>query len=144
MLNKYLDEAVSYLDELINLTKTDIQNIQKADHTKLDEHSRLKNELVSKFEQTKKQIDAQLLEIASSAPDTDLSSMLSDDVKMRLNLLKESLNSLKELNKNYAKSVIVVKDFYDSLVNEIFGISSGGYTAKSGKRVSKQYYMAKA
>lgn len=144
MLNKYLDEAVSYLDELINLTKTDIQNIQKADHTKLDEHSRLKNELVNKFEQTKKQIDSELLKIASSSPDADLSSLLSDEVKTRLNLLKQSLNDLKELNKSYAKSVIVVKDFYDSLVNEIFGINSGGYTAKSGKRVSKQFYMAKA
>ena len=144
MLNKYLDEAVSYLDELINLTKTDIQNIQKADHTKLDEHSRLKNELVNKFEQTKKQIDSELLKIASSSPDADLSSLLSDEVKTRLNLLKQSLNNLKELNKSYAKSVIVVKDFYDSLVNEIFGINSSGYTAKSGKRVSKQFYMAKA
>ena len=44
MVKHYLDEAISELGELIAITKQDIENIQKADHSHVDDHSKKKTE----------------------------------------------------------------------------------------------------
>ena len=66
MVKHYLDEAISELNELISITNQDIQNIQKADHSCVDEHTKKKNELVRKFEKTKSQLDSELIKLAQA------------------------------------------------------------------------------
>ena len=63
MVKHYLDEAISELGELIAITKQDIENIQKADHSHVDDHSKKKTELVRKFEKTKSQLDNELVKL---------------------------------------------------------------------------------
>ncbi|QQF52628.1 flagellar export chaperone FlgN [Campylobacter fetus] len=125
MLEKYLDDAVLYLEELIEITKADIENIKNADHSLVAEHTRLKSELIKKFENTKTLLDNELVKLAKANNGTDLADILCDDIKEKLSKLRESLVSLQKVNKEYAKSVIVVKEFYDSLLKSMFGSDSG-------------------
>lgn len=125
MVKKYLDEAILELQELISITKQDIQNIQKADHSCVDEHTKKKGELVRKFEKTKSQLDSELIKLAQANSGTDLASILSDDIKDKLGELRESLEILQKVNKEYAKSVVVVKEFYDSLLKAMLGAQNG-------------------
>lgn len=134
MVKHYLDEAISELGELIAITKQDIENIQKADHSHVDDHSKKKTELVRKFEKTKSQLDNELVKLAQANAGTDLASILSDEIKDRLAQLRDSLETLQKVNKEYAKSVVVVKEFYDSLLKTMLGAqnpSSYGDGAKS-------------
>ncbi|WP_086243864.1 flagellar export chaperone FlgN [Campylobacter devanensis] len=121
MVKHYLDEAISELGELIAITKQDIENIQKADHSHVDDHSKKKTELVRKFEKTKSQLDNELVKLAQANAGTDLASILSDEIKDRLAQLRYSLETLQKFNKEYAKSVVVVKEFYDSLLKTMLG-----------------------
>ncbi|MEE3693989.1 MULTISPECIES: flagellar export chaperone FlgN [Campylobacter] len=121
MVKHYLDEAISELGELIAITKQDIENIQKADHSHVDDHSKKKTELVRKFEKTKSQLDNELVKLAQANAGTDLASILSDEIKDRLAQLRDSLETLQKFNKEYAKSVVVVKEFYDSLLKTMLG-----------------------
>ena len=134
MVKHYLDEAISELGELIAITKQDIENIQKADHSHVDDHSKKKTELVRKFEKTKSQLDNELVKLAQANAGTDLASILSDEIKDRLAQLRDSLETLQKVNKEYAKSVVVVKEFYDSLLKTMLGAqnpSSSGDGTKS-------------
>ena len=42
MVKHYLDEAISELNELISITNQDIQNIQKADHSCVEDTTKNK------------------------------------------------------------------------------------------------------
>ena len=125
MVKHYLDEAISELNELISITNQDIQNIQKADHSCVDEQKKKKNELVRKFEKTKSQLDSELIKLAQANSGTDLASILSDEIKDKLGELRSSLELLQKVNKEYAKSVVVVKEFYDSLLKAMLGAQNG-------------------
>lgn len=120
MLNKYLDNAISILQELIVLTEQDIKYINQANHHNIDQSVALKNELVKKFEFAKKDLDLELINIARQNTGSDLSAILSDEIKDKLGILKDNLNLLQQKNKEYAKSVRAVKEFYDSLLKTIF------------------------
>ena len=54
MLKRYLDEAMGVLDGLIAQTTEDIEKIKLADHSRVDDSVRRKNELVKKFEELAK------------------------------------------------------------------------------------------
>ncbi|ANE35540.1 flagellar biosynthesis protein FlgN [Campylobacter iguaniorum] len=124
MINKYLDESISLLNELISITKTDIQNIQEANHSQLDEHTKLKTQIIQKFEEKKHCLDNELVKLAAKSNGTDLASILSDEVKDKLSKLRDTLLELQKTNREYAKSVIVVKEFYDSLIKKMFNADS--------------------
>ncbi|MFW5619193.1 MAG: flagellar biosynthesis protein FlgN, partial [Campylobacter hyointestinalis] len=64
------------------------------------------------------------IKISSEHNGTDLASLLSDEIKDKLGVLRESLVLLQNKNKEYAKFVVVVKEFYDSLVKKMFGKES--------------------
>ncbi|TWO19572.1 flagellar protein FlgN [Campylobacter hyointestinalis] len=124
MINRYLDESIALLNELIEITQKDIENIKNADHTQLDEHTRQKATIIKKFENTKNLLDKELIKISSEHNGTDLANILSDEIKDKLGVLRESLVLLQNKNKEYAKFVVAVKEFYDSLVKKMFGKDS--------------------
>ena len=127
MLKRYLDEAMGVLDELIAQTTEDIEKIKLADHTKVDDSVRRKNELVKKFESVKSLLDKELLRVSKENGGANLSSILDDEVKSSLALMRSKLEELYSKNKEYAKYVIGVKEFFDSLLKNMFKSESGNY-----------------
>ncbi|WP_314069362.1 flagellar export chaperone FlgN [Campylobacter showae] len=134
MLKRYLDEAMGVLDELIAQTAEDIKKIKLADHSKVDDSVRRKNELVKKFESVKSLLDKELLRVSKENGGANLSSILDDEVKSSLALMRSKLEELYSKNKEYAKYVVGVKEFFDSLLKNMFkGEQDGGYD-KNGLR----------
>ena len=134
MLKRYLDEAMGVLDELIAQTTEDIEKIKLADHSKVDDSVRHKNELVKKFESVKSLLDKELLRVSRENGGANLSSILDDEVKSSLTLMRSKLEELYSKNKEYAKYVVGVKEFFDSLLKNMFkGEQDGGYD-KNGLR----------
>lgn len=134
MLKRYLDEAMGVLDELIAQTTEDIENIKLADHSKVDDSVRRKNELVKKFESVKSLLDKELLRVSKENGGANLSSILDDEVKSSLALMRSKLEELYSKNKEYAKYVVGVKEFFDSLLKNMFkGEQDDGYD-KNGLR----------
>ena len=134
MLKRYLDEAMGVLDELIAQTTEDIEKIKLADHTKVDDSVKRKNELVKKFESVKSLLDKELLRVSRENGGVNLSSILDDEVKTSLALMRSKLEELYSKNKEYAKYVVGVKEFFDSLLKNMFkGEQDGGYD-KNGLR----------
>jgi hypothetical protein len=127
MLKKYLDDAMGILDELIAQTTEDIEKIKLADHTKVDDSVRRKNELVKKFESVKSLLDKELLRVSKENGGVNLSSILDDEVKTSLALMRSKLEELYSKNKEYAKYVVGVKEFFDSLLKNMFKSESGNY-----------------
>ena len=134
MLKRYLDEAMGVLDELIAQTTEDIEKIKLADHSKVNDSVRRKNELVKKFESVKSLLDKELLRVSKENGGANLSSILDDEVKSSLALMRSKLEELYSKNKEYAKYVVGVKEFFDSLLKNMFkGEQDGGYD-KNGLR----------
>ena len=134
MLKRYLDEAMGVLDELIAQTTEDIEKIKLADHSKVDDSVRRKNELVKKFESVKSLLDKELLRVSKENGGANLSSIFDDEVKSSLALMRSKLEELYSKNKEYAKYVVGVKEFFDSLLKNMFkGEQDGGYD-KNGLR----------
>ena len=79
MLKRYLDEAMGVLDELITQTTEDIEKIKLADHSKVNDSVRRKNELVKKFESVKSLLDKELLRVSKENGGANLSSILDDE-----------------------------------------------------------------
>ena len=127
MLKRYLDEAMGVLDELIAQTTEDIEKIKLADHSKVDNSVRRKNELVKKFESIKSLLDKELLRVSKENGGANLSSILDDEVKSSLALMRSKLEELYSKNKEYAKYVVGVKEFFDSLLKNMFKSESGNY-----------------
>ena len=127
MLKRYLDEAMGVLDDLIAQTTEDIEKIKLADHTKVDDSVRRKNELVKKFESVKSLLDKELLRVSRENGGVNLSSILDDEVKSSLTLMRSKLEELYLKNKQYAKYVVGVKEFFDSLLKNMFKSESGNY-----------------
>ena len=134
MLKRYLDEAMGVLDGLIAQTTEDIEKIKLADHSRVDDSVRRKNELVKKFESVKSLLDKELLRVSKENGGANLSSILDDEVKSSLALMRSKLEELYSKNKEYAKYVVGVKEFFDSLLKNMFkGEQDGGYD-KNGLR----------
>lgn len=116
MLVQTLRLAIESLQTLIDITKIDIEDIKIAAHDKLFSRVKSKDELIKKFESYKKLIDTQILNMANSNPSTDLVELLSSQERELLGQMKEKLNELKDVNKHYAKIVVAVSSFYNSML----------------------------
>ena len=127
MIKKLLDEAIGELDELINLTMQDIANIKEAKHSSVDESVKKKNALVRACEDTKRALDKELLRVSKESGTTTLANVLDDEVKSKLVLMRSKLEILHKVNKEYARHVVVVKEFFDSLSKKVFGTQTNEY-----------------
>lgn len=132
MLKTHLQNANECIAALISITKDDIENIKQAKHGAVNDSVAQKNSLIKEFESLKKQIDKELLSLASGKDSQQLSDSLDDETKALLALMKDELARLHSINKEYAKLVIAVKEFFDSLVKEMFGTADDGiYKARA-------------
>ncbi len=132
MIKKYLDESNALLDKLIELTKEDIQNIKNAKHDTLAKSVEDKNKLIADFTFVKKNLDDALISLSENGT-KDLASLLDDEDKQKLGEFKKRLKELHGLNKEYARLVVVVKGFFDGLLNTMFDTQSGTDNAYAKK-----------
>lgn len=142
MIKKLLDEAIGELDELINLTMQDIANIKEAKHSSVDESVKKKNALVRAFEDTKRALDKELLRVSKESGTTTLANVLDDEVKSKLVLMRSKLEILHKVNKEYARHVVVVKEFFDSLSKKVFGTQTNEY-GQDGNGTDNNFYKSR-
>lgn len=127
MITKQLKSAIEDIDALIALTKSDIEDIKEAHHDKLSNRLEDKERLISSFEHKKTLLNCELLKLTQSHQGKSIDQILSDDEADTLTLFKEKLASLKSVNKDYAKFVATISEFYNSLIDKMFTLEGNGY-----------------
>ncbi len=137
MLKQRLDEVNAILTKLIELTQEDIENIKIAKHETVASSVEEKNKLISEFSAAKKRLDSALVELNNSST-KGLSELLDEEDKQKLDLLKKNLQTLHTTNKEYAKFVLIVKDFLDGLVNKMFDMNDGTNNAYGDKKTTPE------
>lgn len=132
MLKQLLNRANDTLDALIAQTQEDISNIKVANHAAVNDSVARKNSLIREFETTKKSIDSELIVLAKDGGSAGLGERLDDDTKTALSLMRTKLESLHAVNKEYAKHVVAVKEFFDSMLRQMFKPEDDGvYKARA-------------
>ncbi len=139
MLTNNLKDAIQEIDNLIALTKSDIEDIKQANHDSLFKKAKVKGELINSFENKKFLVDKEILKIVNENQDSTktLEEILPIDVKGLIEELKVKLQSLKDLNKHYARLVLGVTEFYNSLLEKVIPTEMQGYN----KVVSSSSYL---
>ncbi len=127
MLEHYLKASIEDIDNLIELTKKDIADIKKAKHNQIFKRTIIKNDLIKSFENKKAMLDNELMKLVKSSSTQSLEEVLDVPKQEMLNELKIKLSHLKDKNKEYARFVVAVSEFYNSLLDSIFPRESEGY-----------------
>ena len=127
MLKKYLDNAITDLHTLIDITNKDIENIKKGEHVPIFEQVATKEKLVETFEAKKRQIDQYITKKVSENKGIPLNQVLDEVERAYLDQLKNKLLELKEVNKRFARLVVSVGTFYSSLLEKIVPTEMDGY-----------------
>ncbi|MDD2382601.1 MAG: hypothetical protein PHN18_00270 [Sulfurospirillaceae bacterium] len=136
MLLHYLQNAVKDIDNLIDLTKKDIEDIKVANHNEIFGRIQIKNDLIQSFETKKSLLDNELVKILKESHETSLELLLNAEQKELLSLMKLKLSELKIINKEYAKFVVTISQFYNSLLDKIFPRDMEGYKMANHKPAS--------
>jgi Zn-dependent M32 family carboxypeptidase len=136
MLSHYLESATKDVNSLIKLTKDDIADIKEANHRNVASRVSLKNDLIQSFITKKSLLDNELLKKVEENSGKELESVLTKEEKDGLSLMNEALNSLHLVNKQYAKYVVSVSEFYNSLLDSMFPRESDGYQKSTPKPAS--------
>lgn len=128
MIEKRLATANNLLLKIISITEQGISDIKEARKDRLDTQNKEKVEALNAFLKEKQALDNALLELANKN-NGNLSDLLSEKSSDLLQQLKFNLNYLLAKNKEYAKYVLSVKEFYDSLLEEMLkdSIETNGY-----------------
>ena len=136
MLSHHLRGALKDLKELVELTQADIDDIKEAKHDNQFDRLSLKEEKISSFENKKAIIDYEISVLINKNPNSDLSSLISDEQHKLLDELKVELSNLHKINKRYAKLVLVVSNMYNSFLEQLVPTEMEGYEKVAAKRPS--------
>jgi len=127
MIKKYIENAIKDIKKLYELTLLDIEDSKNANHDNIANRVDQKNHLTISFETNKSLLNEELSRLPN------LEDGLTSEDKELLEELKENLKLLKEKNKEYAKYVIKLNEFYTSLFDEMFKLDRQGYTITNAK-----------
>ncbi len=127
MLSHYLQNALSDLRDIINITKSDIEDIKTAQHDRQFDRLPLKEEKIKSFEAKKAIIDHEISSLMTTNPDVNLPDLLNAEQHQLLEELKEELNNLREVNKQYAKLVLAVSNLYNNFLERLVPTEMNGY-----------------
>ncbi len=115
------------IDTLISLTKEDIELVKKANHDNIKKNNGEKEMLLKRFESNKSFLNDLLLAITNEKPDKSLSEILPKEHLDDLEEFKRRLQELHRLNRNYAKFVTALNEFFSSLLAAMIPMKSEGY-----------------
>lgn len=127
MITKQLESAILDIDALIALTRSDIEDIKEAQHERLSTRLQEKERLISSFEQKKAALNSALLKLTQAHAGSPMEDILSLQESDLLTIFKEKLSNLKTVNKEYAKFVVTISEFYNSLIDKMFTLEGNGY-----------------
>lgn len=127
MLQNYLRGAVSDLETLIELTQLDICDIKEANHERIFERNLQKQPLIVSFENKKNMAQQEIVSLKSANPQVELGDLLDEESSELLGSMKQKLQKLKEVNSGYARMVLAVSEFYNSLMQKIIPHEVSGY-----------------
>lgn len=133
MLSHHLRNALEDLRDLIKITQTDIEDIKKAQHDSQFDRLSLKEEKLKSFEMKKAMIDHEISSLMRSNPDVGLSDLLNAEQHQLLEDLKTELSNLREVNKKYAKFVLVVSNLYNNFLERLVPTEMQGYNKVASK-----------
>ncbi len=133
MLSHYLENALKDLDDLIAIYEKDIEDIKEAKHDAQFDRIPLKEEKIKSFEQKKAMIDHEISKLMTTYPDKDLPQLLDQEQHQQLEQLKQKLNDLRDVNQYYAKLVLGVSAFYNSLLERVVPTEMQGYNRVATK-----------
>lgn len=136
MLMYHLNNAIKDIDNLIDLTKKDIEDIKVAQHSNVFERAKIKNDLIQSFENKKSLLDNELMKIIKENHGKSLEELITVEQKELLSSMKLKLSELKICNKEYAKYVVTISQFYNSLLDSIFPRDMEGYKMANHKPAS--------
>lgn len=130
MLYNYLKGAVENLDSLINLTQLDIEDIKQARHEAIFSRNEEKQPFLESFEAKKNLAQQEIILLKSKNPSSDISEILDNQTSLLLADLKNKLSELKIINAHYARIVLSVKEFYSSMIDQMFPQDFQDYSQK--------------
>jgi len=133
MLSHHLQNALEDLRDLIQITESDIEDIKKAEHDPQFERLSLKEEKLKAFETKKAMIDHEISTLVTSNPQRALPDLLTEEQHRLLNELKVELANLHDVNKRYAKLVLVVSNLYNNFLEQIVPTEMQGYKKVASK-----------
>ena len=136
MLSHHLQSAIKDLKDLIKMTQTDIDEIKEASHDSQFDRLSLKEEKIKSFESKKAMIDHTISSLMSSNPNKDLPELLSEQQHKLLDELKVELTKLREINKHYARLVLVVSNLYNTFLEKLVPVEMQGYDKVASKNPS--------
>jgi len=136
MLEHYIDKAIEEINNLISLTEADIADIKEAKHQSMFNRIKTKEHAIVSFENYKSLIDDSIRSLIEKNPSQNLETLLSENILNKLELMRERLEKLHETNRYYARFVVTVGEFYNSLYEKIIPVEKDGYTGKSTKLAS--------
>lgn len=136
MLSHHLKNAINDLRDLVKITQTDIEEIKEAKHDPQFERLSLKEEKIKSFESKKAMIDHTISSLMTSNPDKDLPELLSEEQHQLLDELKVELSKLRDVNKHYARLVLVVSNLYNTFLEKLVPTEMQGYEKVASKNPS--------
>lgn len=136
MLSQHLQNALNDLRDIINITKSDIEDIKKAEHDTQFDRLSLKEEKLKSFEAKKAVIDHEISSLMTTNPNVELPNLLNAEQHKLLDEMKTELNNLREVNKHYAKLVLVVSNLYNNFLERLVPTEMQGYEKKASKNPS--------
>lgn len=131
MLHTFLSDAVSDLEYLIEISNLDIKDIKEANHEAIFSRLESKNNAVISFEKNKELFKMEMIKIAEQNPNKSVEELLDSTTSALMDKLRDGLITLRNLNKHYAKSVVAVYEFYNSLLESVIPSQRYGYSNKS-------------
>ena len=133
MLSYHLTGAVNDLEQLVKMSEQDIEDIKLARNEPQFERRKIKEDTLTSFENKKAMIDHEISKLMTQNPDASLDKLLNEDENKSLSNLKLALSTLRDVNKKYAKMVLSVSSFYNSLLERIVPTEMDGYTRRTSK-----------
>lgn len=135
MLQESLSQAVKCLERLIEISKLDIEDIKQANHEAIFSRLESKNQALELFERYKDKARDEMLQLSKQNPQKNIEELLDSHISTLIDDMRNGLKCLRELNRQYAKSVIAVYEFYNSLVESIIPSQRHDYSNKSYSKV---------
>lgn len=128
MLQNQLESALDDLERLLQLTNEDIEDIKEAKHEDIFLRIKPKEQLISSFEEKKRDIDYEITKLSKESSNQPLETLLNETEQNLLEGFKDLLITLKERNRHYARMVLAVSEFYNSLLEKFIPTETHGYT----------------
>jgi len=119
MLKQTLISINKTLDNLINITQKDIEDIKLANHDNLFQRNEEKEKLISQFVSFKSQIDSILVKRSESG--LELSQIINKEEDELLGEFKNKLEEFYTIHKKFSKMALLVTNFYNNLLHKVSG-----------------------